>query len=63
MGEAFGPSGNLVTYTARDTQKKTECEKLGITLVTVPYWWDSSLDSLQSVVSEGLPLAFEQHVK
>lgn len=34
----------------RDQQKKEQCQKLGITLIAVPYWWDGKAESLWATI-------------
>eukprot|EP01124_Arcella_intermedia_P030929 TRINITY_DN6874_c0_g1_i9.p1 TRINITY_DN6874_c0_g1~~TRINITY_DN6874_c0_g1_i9.p1 ORF type:complete len:232 (-),score=75.82 TRINITY_DN6874_c0_g1_i9:30-725(-) len=43
---AFGPTLSL--YNERDLKKKTSCTAKGITLITIPYWWDQQKESLTS---------------
>lgn len=52
MSLAFGSSGDLVSYVARDFQKQAKCRKLGIELIVVPYWWDTTVDSLRAITHE-----------
>lgn len=35
-----------------DQQKRSICEKAGIKLVTVPYWWDGTLTALKQMMNE-----------
>ncbi len=35
---------------SRDMRKNTICQQFGITLITVPYWWDGTLTSLATSV-------------
>jgi hypothetical protein len=30
-------------YSQRDKEKRAACKEIGITLIEVPYWWDSIL--------------------
>jgi len=39
----------------RDKDKKRGCEKFGITLIEVPYWWDNSSNSLASIIRNSRP--------
>ncbi len=39
----------------RDQQKNQHCLKLGITLITIPYWWDEELSSLASTIRRARP--------
>lgn len=34
----------------KDSEKKIQCEKHGITLIEVPYWWDKKSESLAATV-------------
>ncbi len=40
---------------ARDKHKKISCEAIGITLITVPYWWNGELSSLATTVHKVRP--------
>ncbi len=40
---------------ARDQQKKLACLRMGITLITVPFWWDGELSSLATTVHRMRP--------
>eukprot|EP01124_Arcella_intermedia_P025305 TRINITY_DN4503_c1_g2_i2.p1 TRINITY_DN4503_c1_g2~~TRINITY_DN4503_c1_g2_i2.p1 ORF type:complete len:395 (-),score=66.80 TRINITY_DN4503_c1_g2_i2:843-2027(-) len=48
LHSAYGPSGTASMYISRDCQKKSSCVEHGITLATVPYWWDGKRESLAS---------------
>lgn len=37
---------------AKDMEKNLKCKQNGIHLVSVPYWWDSSLASLKEILKE-----------
>ena len=39
-------------YQARDKEKIKLCEKYGVQLVIIPYWWDNQLDSLKATLDE-----------
>jgi hypothetical protein len=39
----------------RDSEKVNACQQLGITLVTVPYWWDRTKDSLAATIHLARP--------
>lgn len=43
-------SGDLYSYRSRDYKKKQKCESVGIQLFYVPYWWDSDVTSLSSIL-------------
>ncbi|MDC0556926.1 zinc-ribbon domain-containing protein [Candidatus Poseidoniaceae archaeon] len=38
----------------RDEEKRIECGKIGITLVEIPYWWEKSIEYVQSRISESI---------
>eukprot|EP01124_Arcella_intermedia_P028018 TRINITY_DN5608_c0_g1_i1.p1 TRINITY_DN5608_c0_g1~~TRINITY_DN5608_c0_g1_i1.p1 ORF type:complete len:508 (+),score=131.08 TRINITY_DN5608_c0_g1_i1:7-1530(+) len=57
---AYGPSGTLSLYSKRDEKKKQSCLEKGITLVTVPYWWDRKKESLCATLHQVLPLIFPE---
>lgn len=52
LGDIFGPHGSLYSYMARDNKKRIECEKAGISLAVVPYWWDGEQASLSDLLRE-----------
>jgi len=39
----------------RDTEKKDACQKIGITLIEIPYWWDRQLPSLMAAINKARP--------
>ena len=41
-------------YRNRDREKEKLCEKFGVKLVAIPYWWDNQLDSLRATLSARL---------
>ena len=47
------PAGfsNLETYKFRDVEKENLCNKHGIHLIVIPYWWDNKLDSLLTTIN------------
>jgi hypothetical protein len=49
---AFGPQWR---YNLRDEDKRIACQKKGITLIEVPYWWDFKKESLQATLYEHRP--------
>lgn len=51
LEQIFGKTNRLSSYIARDQRKMTVLKE-EISLVTVPCWWDGSLDSLKSILSE-----------
>eukprot|EP01126_Amoeba_proteus_P021253 TRINITY_DN2152_c0_g1_i5.p1 TRINITY_DN2152_c0_g1~~TRINITY_DN2152_c0_g1_i5.p1 ORF type:complete len:459 (-),score=79.09 TRINITY_DN2152_c0_g1_i5:847-2223(-) len=52
-----GPGTVLVVW-ERDRLKTEACEKKGILLVQIPYWWDKSKESLSSTLHLVLPKLF-----
>lgn len=49
---SFGGDNSLYIYTKRDEEKLMQCQLAGVILVSVPYWWDSTVSSLQDIISE-----------
>ena len=41
-------------YQFRDNEKEKLCNKNGIQLITIPYWWDGNLESLQITLNNKL---------
>ena len=41
---------NLETYKNRDIEKEKLCQKHGIQLIVIPYWWDNNLNSLKETL-------------
>jgi len=39
----------------RDLKKKSICKRLKITLIDIPYWWDSRMGSLEEIVVQERP--------
>lgn len=39
----------------RDVHKRLACEKAGITLIEIPFWWDQKISSLQATVHKFRP--------
>jgi hypothetical protein len=39
----------------RDLEKKMLCQKEGITLIDVPYWWQSDKESLVATIAKYRP--------
>eukprot|EP01127_Copromyxa_protea_P014851 TRINITY_DN4197_c0_g1_i1.p1 TRINITY_DN4197_c0_g1~~TRINITY_DN4197_c0_g1_i1.p1 ORF type:complete len:722 (+),score=134.76 TRINITY_DN4197_c0_g1_i1:213-2168(+) len=50
MHHAYGPSGTIALYSERDVKKKNACEKKGITLASIPFWWDGMQGSLNATL-------------
>src|SRR5690349_14952216 len=36
-------------------QKKADCKKLGITLLSIPHWWNKKTDSLKATIFQVRP--------
>lgn len=58
LAEAFGPSGTAGLYSERDLLKSSLCQMRGITLITIPYWWDGNVDSLSATLYRARPDVF-----
>ncbi len=43
------------TITARDMKKRSVCKEHGITLITIPYWWNKTIESIAATISEIRP--------
>lgn len=52
LESSFGYHNSLSVYTKRDEEKILQCEQIGVTLVSVPYWWDSTDASLIEIMQE-----------
>lgn len=39
----------------RDKEKRKICEKEGITLIEIPYWWDKKIPSLATTIQQQRP--------
>ncbi len=39
----------------RDTKKMEACKNVGVTLITVPYWWDRTMKSIATAVQLARP--------
>jgi len=53
--DQFRFSESLDTYNARDIKKKKICEEAGITLVSIPHWWDLTESSLRATIFREIP--------
>jgi hypothetical protein len=42
--------GNLQIQQIRDKEKQEACKKQGITLIPVPFWWDTKEKSLAATI-------------
>lgn len=66
MDKAYGAQGNSVAYSPRDLEKIHECDRIGITLIVIPYWWDGTKKSLLELLKGELSNVrtdLLQHVK
>eukprot|EP01124_Arcella_intermedia_P026011 TRINITY_DN4792_c0_g1_i1.p1 TRINITY_DN4792_c0_g1~~TRINITY_DN4792_c0_g1_i1.p1 ORF type:complete len:410 (-),score=76.14 TRINITY_DN4792_c0_g1_i1:20-1249(-) len=54
----FSVFNSLASYIKRDIKKKQRCIERGITLVTVPYWWDGKKESLACILFREIPQIF-----
>lgn len=52
----FGP---VEQYRLRDVEKRHLCEKAGIRLITIPYWWDKAQESLAATLYQEVPSLFQ----
>lgn len=50
--------GKLEPTQNRDNNKAEMCKSLGITLISVPYWWDKMEDSLMATIHKHRPELF-----
>eukprot|EP01127_Copromyxa_protea_P022878 TRINITY_DN8428_c0_g1_i2.p1 TRINITY_DN8428_c0_g1~~TRINITY_DN8428_c0_g1_i2.p1 ORF type:complete len:558 (+),score=118.95 TRINITY_DN8428_c0_g1_i2:207-1676(+) len=50
--DVFGLGSELQSYLERDNYKLQASKDIGITTITVPYWWDEELDSLRDIIKE-----------
>jgi len=48
-------SYSFVCQQERDEEKKQSCKSLGISLISIPYWWDSFEESLISMIHQVRP--------
>lgn len=42
-------------YEKKDHEKKIACQKLGITLIPIPFWWDKQEISLATIIAHNCP--------
>lgn len=54
MNKAFGP-GLETLYSTNDKMKSNICKEKGISLIVVPYWWNSSTDLLKELILHQRP--------
>jgi hypothetical protein len=47
--------GEFRAYRARDLEKQAAAREVGLTLITVPYWWDLSVSSLINTIHQHRP--------
>eukprot|EP01027_Heterolobosea_sp_BB2_P018850 GEZU01026495.1.p1 GENE.GEZU01026495.1~~GEZU01026495.1.p1 ORF type:complete len:840 (+),score=185.05 GEZU01026495.1:594-3113(+) len=52
---AFGSGGGVSNAQERDQQKIEACQRAGITLVIVPYWWDRTAESVVATLHRVRP--------
>jgi len=50
--------GSLQFQKMRDKEKREKCERSGITLIEVPYWWDGKKESLMATINKKRPELF-----
>src|SRR5690348_4099488 len=53
--------GSKWSQRLRDTEKRGICQGRGITLIEVPYWWDSNKDSLMATIHSKREDLFPSH--
>lgn len=41
-------------FIKRDEEKRKACEKIGISLIEIPYWWDQSINSLATMIQQSI---------
>lgn len=58
LDTAFGPNGMTNVYGERDQLKRALCIPQGITLISIPYWWDGSKESLSATLFQARPDVF-----
>jgi hypothetical protein len=49
------PLGRLQNQKERDEMKRNACQKIDITLIEIPYWWDFTLGSLHATIYKQRP--------
>eukprot|EP01127_Copromyxa_protea_P003215 TRINITY_DN13067_c0_g1_i1.p1 TRINITY_DN13067_c0_g1~~TRINITY_DN13067_c0_g1_i1.p1 ORF type:complete len:533 (+),score=50.42 TRINITY_DN13067_c0_g1_i1:221-1600(+) len=62
----WGQGGDSMSRRSdRDSKKRAECRRSGITLVEVPYWWDFEQHNLQALIQEANEnaLVHEEHTE
>jgi hypothetical protein len=47
--------GDLSVYQRRDRCKRKFASQFGLTLISIPFWWDNSSDSLASTIRQYRP--------
>ena len=50
--------GGCSEFKNRDEYRVSECQKVGVTLITVPYWWDNEKASLEACIYQSRPDLF-----
>ena len=56
----FGP---LEVIQRRDREKQELCQEIGVSLVTIPYWWDKQKESLMATLWRECPQVLHQAVQ
>jgi hypothetical protein len=54
-GNEFYIGEHHMQQSKRDKEKSEACKKEGITLIEVPYTWDSRMESLVEIIRKHLP--------
>jgi hypothetical protein len=52
---AWHTSEQLLQQQQRDKEKQEMCERIGITLIIVPHWWDEDKGSIAALISKARP--------
>lgn len=55
------PGQSLEHKQSRDSEKQRLCEQHGITLITIPYWWDRTEASVIDAIEQKRPELFAGH--
>lgn len=54
--------GGLELYQRRDNEKRKICQEKGIKLVTIPYWWDNTIQSFVATLYWSFPELIESAI-
>lgn len=60
-----GGARGLKQQQLRDEEKRAECQRKHITLITIPYWWDNTMQSLAQTIQKyrtDISLRTQQHL-